>query len=621
MNITASITLDFGRDTFPVRVFGKRGDQDSRYVEIIPLNLGQPLTIGAGTTARLQATKPDGTQIINDATIADGKIYAELTAQMLAVAGVVIAEIGLYQGGSLLSSQIFMVNVKETAYDEGVVTSSNEFKTLVEALDAVDNINAWVEQTPTGATIYVTDKDGVTHSAHVDTLMSIQTWDDIKYAIRSGLGPILFPVGSEFTIPKEYSLAISVGAENTGVTAATIDEATFLHAVGEAHDGHYETIYDGDEWRDEHNNIIILSDYGITPTGTPATDDKIIVAETASSITFVVRDHDSDSVGPADPHYTHSMLIEKKFVYSNSVGTQVGVQFDGPEALWYCEEALPAGTYNFTWDYATGSMVNGTYQFTLTSSVPAGGQIVLGTNSSSTAITSCKISTYATPGDTTAIESNVVVSSGSAGTSLGTISATASTDENLNCAQRVMWGSNNYAQSGMRQWLNSDKKTGTFWKATNKFDRPTSWAASADNNYAGFMHGLGDDFLGAVLTAKIPCRTNNAGIMEVDSLDGTEFSSAETYNIEDKFFILSRPEIYGTYDSNTLKDGEILDYYDGLSQSDLIKRDVGGTARFCWLRSPIPHNASNVRIVSTDGSLYISSATNAPGVAPACLIG
>lgn len=135
------------------------------------------------------------------------------------------------------------------------------------------------------------------------------------------------------------------------------------------------------------------------------------------------------------------------------------------------------------------------------------------------------------------------------------------------------------------------------------------------------MHGLGDDFLGAVLTAKVPCRTNNTGVMEVDSLDGTEYAPNETYNVEDKFFILSRPEIYGSYDSSSLKDGELLDYYDGLSQSDLIKRDRGGTARSCWLRSPLPNDAINVRIVYTDGSLGYSNARTAYGAAPACLIG
>ena len=109
--------------------------------------------------------------------------------------------------------------------------------------------------------------------------------------------------------------------------------------------------------------------------------------------------------------------------------------------------------------------------------------------------------------------------------------------------------------------------------------------------------------------------------MEVDSLDGTEYDPNETYNVEDKFFILSRPEIYGSYDSSSLKDGELLDYYDGLSQSDLIKRDKGGTARSCWLRSPNPYNAYGVRIVYPDGSLNYYSAYSAHGAAPACLIG
>ena len=621
MNITNTISLDFGRETLPIRVFAKQGDVNSRIVEIMPLNLGLPMTIPAGTTARLQATKPDSTQVVNDCTISDGKIYAELTAQVQSVAGIVVAEIGLYNGDTLLSSQIFYVNVKESAYNEDIVLSSNEFKSLVEAFNAVDNINAWVEQTATGATIYVTDKYGVTHTAHVDTSTVIDSWDDIKYAVRNGLGPILFPVGTEFTVDKEVQLAISVGAENTGVTSATIDEATFLHKMGEAHDGHYETVFDGDEWRDEHNNVIILSDYGITPTGTPAVDDKIIVAETASHITFVVRDHDNDGIGPADPHYTHSMVLEAKNVYSNSAGTQVGLQFDAPEALYYCSEALSAGTYNFTWTYAGGSIVADTYQFTLNEAVPAGGQIVIGTNSNSTALTSCKVSTYATPGATAAIESNIAITSGNGGTSLGTTNPTDSSDEDLNCCQRIMWGSNNYAQSGMRQWLNSDKTKGTFWAATNKFDRPTSWAASADNNYAGFMHGLGDDFLGAVLTAKAPCRTNNTGVMETDSLDGTEFNPNETYDVEDKFFLLSRPEIYGTWDSSSLKDGELMDYYDGTTNAEKIKRDVGGTARYAWLRSPYPGYAIGVRNVHTDGSLYVSNALNAIGAAPACLIG
>lgn len=376
-----------------------------------------------------------------------------------------------------------------------------------------------------------------------------------------------------------------------------------------------------------HNEIPMINWYAIRqvvraglaptfyPVGTEFTVHKIVGSDTLD-LTFRVVDH--DKLMPTG--LNHSMVLESKYVYSTKNGMAKYVVFDGPEAMFYCEEALPAGTYNFTWNYATGSMVNDTYEFTITEGIPAGGQIVLGTNSSSTAITSCKISTYAAPGDTTAIESNIAVSVGSGGTALGTISATASSDENLNCAQRIMWGSNNYAQSGIRQWLNSDGEVGTFWKATNKFDRAPSWHLSNDKAYRGWMHGFGDDFLNAVLPCKVDCRTNS--LFEVDSLDGTEFSLDHTYQLEDKFFILSRPEVYGSWDSSSIKDGEVLDFYEDAEDADRIKRDVGGTARWTWLRSPRPSNANYVRGVNGDGSLgYYYAYYGYGSVAPACIIG
>lgn len=616
MQIVSKIYLDFGRSTLPITVFAKQGDQESRFVEITPLNLGQPYTLEEGTTARLQVTKADSTQVINDAEITDGKIYAELTAQALAAEGVAVAEIALYKNSSLLTSQSFYIDVKATAYNLDKVLSSDEYKSLIAAFNAADNLNAWVEQTATGATIYVTDRYGVTHSAHIDTLTSINGWDDIKYAIRNGLGEALFPVGYEFSTPRETALSAAVGADNTGVTAVTVDEDAFLHAIGEAHNGVYEATYDGTAWHKENGDTVVLADYGISITGTPAQGDTILITETANTIIWVVRGHDHHAA--ADGHYIHTMTLETKYVYGTAAGTYKGLVFDAPEALYYCSEALPAGTYNFTWNYATGSMVNGTYQFTITEGVPAGGQIVLGTNSSSTAITSCKIKTYASVGATAAIESNIAVTEGSGGTSLGTIGVTSGSVENLNCAQRIMWGSNNYAQSGARQWLNSAANLGSVWTPTNKFDRAPSWHTGSDSAYRGFMHGLGDDFLGAVQPAKIACRTNS--VFEVDSLDGTEFAVNQVYELKDRFFLLSRPEIYGNYDSTSYKDGTQLEYYEGLTQTELIKRDGGGSARYAWLRSPNPSVANYERIVNTDGSLISNNAINALAVAPACII-
>lgn len=566
MEIRQKLSLDFGRDTHPITVFAKQNDTKTRFLEITPLNCGQAYAIDGGVTPRLQLTKADGHTVLNDATVENGVIFVELTPQALAAAGVAVAEIGLYKGEALLSSQIFYIDVERAAFDKDAPASSDEFNALTAALaevntvaeraatiaseianEAADNANGAAEgaekvnisavQTETGATISVTDREGTVTTVHIDTLTAVNTWEDIKNAVRLGLGAKLFPVGYEFT-----------------------------------------------------------------------TED----ATTGAVITWVVRDHDKHEA--ANGKLTHSMTLEAKYVYSNSAGTYLTLVFDANEALYYAAEEIPAGTYNFTWNYATGSMVNGTYQFTLTKAVPAGGQIVLGTNSSSTAITGCKIATYATVAATAAIESGIVVTEGSEGTSLGTIAATSATSENLNCAQRIMWGSNNYAQSAARQWLNSDAAAGSVWTPTNKFDRAPSWATSK----AGFMKGLPADFLAAVQSAAIPCRTNS--VFEVNNLDGTEYTVNTVYTLNDMFFMLSRPEIYGSWDSSSVKDGELLEYYEGLSDIERIKYDAAGSARYCWLRSPTAGYANYERLVYTSGALYGYNALGGTGVAPACII-
>ncbi|MBQ8895464.1 MAG: hypothetical protein IJY88_01565, partial [Clostridia bacterium] len=126
------------------------------------------------------------------------------------------------------------------------------------------------------------------------------------------------------------------------------------------------------------------------------------------------------------------------------------------------------------------------------------------------------------------------------------------------------------------------------------------------------------DFLAAVQPAAIPCRTNS--VFEVNSLDGTEFTVNKVYTLNDMFFMLSRPEIYGSWDSATYKDGELLEYYEGLTDIERIKYDAAGSARYCWLRSPYPGHASNERYVNTSGALYDYYAGGGIGVAPACII-
>ena len=318
----------------------------------------------------------------------------------------------------------------------------------------------------------------------------------------------------------------------------------------------------------------------------------------------------------ADPHVNDTMTIFLKHVYSNARGTYIAVQFSAPQALYYAENGLEAGTYNFTWDDTIGSMVKGAYQFTLIKPVPAGGQITINTSSSTTPITSCKMSTYASIGDTAAIESNITIKEGSEGINLGTMQSNSTLAANLNCCNRVMWGSSNIAQSAVRQLLNSAAEAGKVWTPQTKFDRPPSW----NNTLNGFMCDLPDDFLAAVKTAVIPCATNS--FFEIDSLDGTAFAPNQAYTLNDKFFLLSRPEVYGTWDSSKYKDGEILEYFDGLSDVERVRYEVNGTARTTWSRTASQAQTYAVRnIYREDGRLYTNGAYGAYAIAPACIIG
>ena len=386
------------------------------------------------------------------------------------------------------------------------------------------HVDISAEQTATGATITVTDRDGVETEVHIDTLTAISTWNDVRNAVRLGLGAQLFPPGYEF----------EVTCPNRNYT-----------------------------------------------------------------IPFVVRGH--DTILAKNNKLTHAMILEHKYVYGHNGAAYSAVQFDAPEALFYAEEGLTAGTYHFNWNDSNGLSV-GDYQFTLASGIPPHGQITINTSART-------VTTYASVGATTAIESNVQLSQGTGGTDLGTTGS-----GNLNHVHRILGGNNNYAQSAARQLINSAEAAGDVWAPVSKFDRPPSWATSLE----GFAHVLDPEFLAVVETAAIPCRTSN--VFEAASLDGTQFTTASTYTLYDKFFLLSRPEIFGDWDSSSIKDGVQLEYYVGLSNAERIRRDKNGSARDCFLRSPYPGHASIVRDLNSGGVLGSGIASNSYGVAPACII-
>lgn len=426
----------------------------------------------------------------------------------------------------------------------------------------------------------------------------------------------------EISKDEDYSLLINLfkdcesaieNAERVNISAeqtATGADITVTNRDGEETTVHVDTLFAANSWAGRQSAVRLGLGPKLFPVG-----HEFTVHNSDYNYDMIWRVVAHDHHKSANKHLEHTMTLEMKNVLSNSSGTYVGVQFDAPEALYYVKDGLSAGTYSFSWTYAAGSVAAGTYQFAIAQNVPAGGQIVLVTNGSSNPITACKISTYASVGATVPIESDIGVTNGTGGTSLGTVSGDSSTNENLNCGQRVLFGSNNYAQSAVEQWLNSPYAAGSVWTPKTVFDRPPAWA----NTLNGFIHSLPSDFMKAVQPAVIPCRTNP--VFEVDSLDGAEFDTNQFYELTSVFFLLSRPEVFGAYDSSGMIDGELLEYYDGLTAEERIHRDMAGTARNMYLRSYFT-NALGFRNIDTSGSMGTGNALNTThGVAAACIIG
>ena len=285
-------------------------------------------------------------------------------------------------------------------------------------------------------------------------------------------------------------------------------------------------------------------------------------------------DHDM----PADLQYTHSMTLQ----LHDTLSTRI--QFDNPEALYYAESGLAAGTYHF----AIGTT---NYQFDLASAVPAGGQLILNYNGT----TPSTISVSAAKGGEAVGE--IPITTGSGGTTLTAV----------NSSQRMKYGSNRYKESSLRQWLNSDDAAGSVWSPQNDFDRPPTWAATT----AGFMNGLDADFIAVIGNTKITVAKNTI-------TDGGGFET-----LDDKFFLPSRSEVYGGLE-NSVTEGTPYPYYS--AHSDLSEAGIGADSnrvktQSWWLRTPVSNEDHRLRInKNTDGSINANYSVYTTGLSIVCNI-
>ena len=416
------------------------------------------------------------------------------------------------------------------------------------------------------------------------------SWKSIQNLVRAGMGPKAFPVGTQFVVRKENSLSAAMGV-HTGISAVSINEETFLAAAKNVGTGVHEFAYNGSAWIYD-GAAVNLTNYGISVTGTPASGDEVIVTEAFSEVIWDVVHHKTVNGSP------RMVLLMHEVIYSK--------QFDQKEALFTAAEALPAGPYCFTikndgWQSQNDTVI----YFTLANELPVGGQLRLsGFNPWDAAFNGKNLSAFASGSSTTATETVAMTTTPiDSATDLGDTDGTV----NLNYFQRLA-GSNNYKESAIRQWINSDKAANNWWKSTNKFDVTPDYA-----NVAGLLHGMDEDFLDVVQETVVPCKTNNTF-----ELPGWTLNTA--YTVKDRFYLASRDEL--GYGVETVAEGSKWDMYDGAANVDRIKYDISAktTARTWWVRSPDP-SAGSPRCVGTSGALHGYHAYHGRGAAAACEIG
>lgn len=344
----------------------------------------------------------------------------------------------------------------------------------------------------------------------------------------------------------------------------------------------------GNSWKEIRQNVKMGYGETLYPVGT---DFEVECTENSpyQSIVFTVVDH---SVIDDEPCMT---LLMK-----NAIN---GLQFEHEQALIVPTETLVAGTYHFNFPNNYDSSHDGTktVQFTLVNDVQANDQIMIQYPNNQSWIGK-NLTVYSN--FTNTVLETCVMSEGEDGTDLGIADGSGI----INHITRARYGANNWKESAMRQWLNTDALINEWQTQQNRYQRPCSYSTTRN----GFMSWFNSDFIGVIKETNHLNRTNRV----YDSL-----GVKTPYSTDDKFFLLSQEEVGFNSEDNIIC-GTCFDYYIGAENIDRIKYDInnGTTARWWWLRTPYPSYANYERGVNSYGSLGYNYGSGGGAVASACTI-
>ena len=141
MQIIQHIKLNIYQRSDYTYLDAKQADDNSRFLNVQFTDGENDIFVTAGVTVTLRCQKPDGTAVYNNGTReSDGTVTVELTDQVLAVPGIVYADISTSRNGEILSSATFIIRVIPVPTGTQIV-STNEFLQLTELIEELEQLD------------------------------------------------------------------------------------------------------------------------------------------------------------------------------------------------------------------------------------------------------------------------------------------------------------------------------------------------------------------------------------------------------------------------------------------------------------------------------------------------
>lgn len=286
------------------------------------------------------------------------------------------------------------------------------------------------------------------------------------------------------------------------------------------------------------------------------------------------------------------------------------VQFSHQRAFLACPDGLSAGTYYFDFAKAWGNNVKPgiSYQFTLTKPVEKGGRLAGCYSAPDVAPTSWKVYSYGKDGIT--LNETVNVTVGSSGTNIGTI-PNEKRNGNINSAQEMALGWNRWKTSALRQWLNSNKPKGQWWKPQDQWDVCPDQLANKD----GFLCGMPEQMLNSLKKIKVSTFANTVND------EGVEDITYDYVTLPSLGQIYAQTQIAGEGEPHTYwkrRSGSKTPLEWNKDYPNMITYSVDNKkqANYIRLRSDYRYSAYYTFGVNSSGSIYNSNASSATYCSP-----